>query len=102
MPERTYPSQQDEALRQAGPGPDARAVLTAIADRLTENWPDLVARESSRPALALRYSTELYGFHTRRALAAEAETLKHAPQVRDDETRGEYALRLRKAAGGAR
>ncbi|MFE9372272.1 hypothetical protein ACFYM2_21230 [Streptomyces sp. NPDC006711] len=100
-----HPSQQDEALRQVtGPSADARAVLVAIADRLTEVRPTGAMREPSRMALALRYATEAHGFRSQRADEVEREVLRLMPRITDDApiTRGEYALNLRRAVGGIR
>lgn len=101
--ERTDHSQPDEALRRAaGPSKDARAVLTAIADRLTDVRADGAMREPSRLALVLRYATEAHGFRSQRADEVEREVLRLMPRITPDTvvTRGEYALILRKAAGG--
>ncbi|MEV5944524.1 hypothetical protein [Streptomyces sp. NPDC051994] len=102
--ERTQHSQADEALRQvAGPSADARAVLTAIADRLSTVRPAGVMREAIRLSLSLRYATEAHGFDTAGAAAVEREVLRLMPRVAPSSTttRGEYALILRRAAGGA-
>ncbi|WP_328313114.1 hypothetical protein OG432_24545 [Streptomyces sp. NBC_00442] len=99
-----HPTQQDEALRQAtSPSVDARAVLTAIADRISAVRPAGAMREPSRLALALRYATEAHGFRSTRADDVEREVLRHMPRITDGTpiTRGEYALILRRAAGGA-
>lgn len=100
-----HPSQQDEALRQATePSADARAVLIAIADRLTDVRPHGAMREPSRMALALSYATKAHGFRSQRADEVEAEASRHMPRITDGTaiTRGEYALILRRAAGAAR
>jgi hypothetical protein len=102
---KAHPSQQDEALRQAaGPSADARAVLTAIANRLTEVRPSGAMREPSRMALALRHATAAHGFRSQRADEVEHEVLRLMPRIADGApvTRGEYALILRRKAGGAR
>lgn len=102
--ERTQHSQADEALRQVtGPGTNVRAVLTAIADRLSTVRPAGVMREAIRLSLALRYATEAHGFGTPRANEVEREALRLMPRVDPSSTttRGEYALILRRAAGGA-
>jgi hypothetical protein len=104
MPERTDHVQPDEYLRRAaGPSKDARAVLTAIADRLHDVRADGAMREPSRLALALRYATEAHGFRTARADEVEREVLRLMPVIAASSTttRGEYALILRHAAGGA-
>ncbi|MFD7016094.1 hypothetical protein [Streptomyces sp. NPDC059928] len=104
MPERTDHVQPDEYLRRAnGPSVDARAVLTVIADRLSTVRPTGVMREPIRLTLALRYATERHGFRSARADEVENEVLRLMPRIAPDTvtTRGEYALILRRAAGGA-
>ncbi|MFE4874781.1 hypothetical protein [Streptomyces sp. NPDC056682] len=102
--ERTDHVQPDEYLRRAtGPDADVRSVLNAIADRLSTVRPTGIIREPNRLALALRYATEAHGFGSQRAGKVEREALHLMPQITPDTviTRGEYALILRKAAGGA-
>lgn len=97
MPERTQLSQPDEALRRAVPSDDARDVLRQIADRLTDVRPAGPMNEATRHALALRYSSAEYGVGAGTA-ELEHEVLRHMPAVRRGQTRGEYALVLRKTA----
>jgi hypothetical protein len=90
--------QAEEALRRTSP--DARAILTTMADRLTTVRPAGPMAEGRREALACRYSVELFGYGPR-AEAAERVTLALAPRVTAPITRGEYALQLRAAAKAA-
>ncbi|WP_455359999.1 hypothetical protein [Streptomyces sp. SYSU K21746] len=83
------------------PSVDAIAVLTAIADRLTTARPHAAMDEGRRLALVFRYANERHGLCTDAADELEREVLKHAPRLDRDVTRGEYALILRKIAGGA-
>ncbi len=102
--ERTQHSQADEALRQVtGPSKDARAVLIAAANRLSTVRPDGLMREPIRLTLALRLATEHHGFRTTRADEVELEVLRLMPVIAASSTttRGEYALILRRVAGGA-
>ncbi|MFE4535662.1 hypothetical protein ACFRKB_11340 [Streptomyces scopuliridis] len=90
----------DEALRRTGQDRDTRALLLAIAERMTAVRPDEPMTGSRRLALALRYTSEAHGF-TADAEAAERELLRYMPTVDQPISRGEYALRLRAAARGA-
>ncbi|GGU13111.1 hypothetical protein [Streptomyces violascens] len=104
MPERTDHVQPDEYPRRAtGPSTDGCAVLNAAADRLSAVRPDGVMREPIRLALALRYATQAHGFRSQRADEVEREVLRLMPIIAPSSTttRGEYALILRRAAGGA-
>ncbi|MGW7198483.1 hypothetical protein [Streptomyces chryseus] len=100
MPERTDHPQADEALRRAQ-GPDAatRRLLAQIIKRLTTVHPSGAIDDSRRLSLALRYATEAHGWDTPAANAAEQDLLRYMPRIHSDITRGEYALRLRKAGG---
>ncbi|MER5559676.1 hypothetical protein ABT071_13830 [Streptomyces sp. NPDC002506] len=99
--ERTDHVQPDEYLRRVtGPSEDVRAVLIAMADRLTHVRPHGEMDDSRRLALILRYSTDRYGFGPA-GEALEVEARSYAPRITGRSTRGEYALILRRAAGGA-
>ncbi|MBX7464933.1 hypothetical protein [Streptomyces sp. NPDC057910] len=101
MPERTDHVQPDEYLRRAtGPSEDVRAVLIAMADRLTHVRPHGEMDDSRRLALILRYATDRLGFGPA-GEALEVEVRSYAPRITGKSTRGEYALILRRAAGGA-
>ncbi|MFF9844632.1 hypothetical protein [Streptomyces sp. NPDC013740] len=100
MPERTYATQQDEALRQSRLDDHARAVIHAIAQDLNDikPWQTLPANIwADEPfAVAARlYGRGLYG----EQVAEVAQALM--PRVDRDVTRGEYALILFRAAGKA-
>ncbi len=102
MTHRTYASQADEALRQATPSPDARAVLAKIAERLRTVRPGGVLEDSRRLALILRYSIDQRPRDLDGAEELELEVRGYAPQILDEVTRGEYALILDRAAGARR
>ncbi|WP_267244375.1 hypothetical protein [Streptomyces sp. PR69] len=99
MPERTDTPQINEALRRAqGPDTATRTLLVKIANRLTAVRPAGEIHDSRRLALALRYATGAHGFRTPAANDAERRLLRHMPAIEPGITRGEYALRLRRAA----
>lgn len=77
---------------------DARAALTAMADRLTRVRPGGTMSDPVRMAMALRHACETHGVCTTDADRLEAEILAHSPRVETDITRGEYALLLHRAA----
>lgn len=79
------------------PSPDARAVLTAIADRLTNVRPTHNMDEPRRLALVLSYATDQRGMSDA-ADMLEREVLRYAPPIERPITRGEYALIVLKAA----
>lgn len=81
---------------------DAVALLTRLARRLTVERPADPMRDATRLALLLRFSEARCGYGTARAERAERAALALAPRVDRDITRGEYALVLRHAIGGAR
>ncbi|MGW1278037.1 hypothetical protein ACWD4V_13935 [Streptomyces tsukubensis] len=81
------------------PSPDAREILLAIADRLASSRPTHTMDEAHRRALVLTHTVDRHGYLTTEADDLAAEVLRHAPPVRPDITRGEYALLLRKNAG---
>lgn len=77
-----------------------RAVLLEIANRLTTERPGDPMREATRLGLALRYAEARHGANTRTARTVEEAVLLCTPRVQRDTTRGEYALVLRRIAGG--
>ncbi|MFJ4009439.1 hypothetical protein [Streptomyces sp. NPDC090026] len=102
MTESTDTHATAEALRRVradGPSPATSAMLHTIAERLSTVRPTGEIAEPRRLALALRVATDVHGLGTPPALRAERDLLAHMPTVRPSETRGEYALRLRKVAG---
>ncbi|MEV8048939.1 hypothetical protein [Streptomyces bacillaris] len=103
MPDPTQLSQPDEALRQARvieEAGDLRQLLTRIANRLTQNFPDQQMREVNRLAYARQYAEAEHGYGTDMTRAVERALLRQMPQIDDRPfTRGEYALLLRTAAG---
>ncbi|MEU0087201.1 hypothetical protein [Streptomyces sp. NPDC006274] len=99
MLESTDTTTAQEALRRVQDlDPGTRALLIQIADRLTSVRPAGLITDSRRLTLALRYATTTYGFRTEDANDAEQKLLRHMPPIEAGITRGEYALRLRKAA----
>ncbi|MER7807895.1 hypothetical protein [Streptomyces sp900116325] len=102
MPEGIDPTHLDEALRRSRTelDTDTRALLLAIADRLSTVRADKDMREVTRLASALRAATDRHGFDTSTANAAEQLLLRHMPGVENRTiSRGEYALLLRARAG---
>ncbi|MFJ9027586.1 hypothetical protein ACIRQP_03520 [Streptomyces sp. NPDC102274] len=82
------------------PSDDARAVLLKLAGRLSSVRPTHAMQDSMRLAMVLTWTSELHGYMSDAAEDLEREVLRYAPAVDRDTTRGEYALILRKAAGG--
>ncbi|MET9506900.1 hypothetical protein ABZX62_00180 [Streptomyces flavidovirens] len=72
-------------------------LLIQLADKLTGYRPTDPMHEATRLALAVVFAQRRYGYTTA-AEVAERDVLRHAPRVRPEITRGEYALLLRKAA----
>ncbi|WP_328721757.1 hypothetical protein OHT52_21200 [Streptomyces sp. NBC_00247] len=101
MPEPTDRTQPDEGLRRArDTQPDqVRALVLAIADRLTTYVPTATIAEPRRLALALNTATDTAGYRTPTAAEIERALLRLMPPITGPITRGEYALRLRAAAG---
>ncbi|MFJ6934444.1 hypothetical protein [Streptomyces sp. NPDC101132] len=81
------------------PDADTRVLLLALAARLSAERPTEPMRRSVLDALALTFAVRRHG-QTHRADVAEASLLKHAPDVPDGASRGQYARLLRLAAGG--
>ncbi|QXE36956.1 hypothetical protein KQY30_24850 [Streptomyces sp. GMY02] len=86
----------------APPGGDAREILLNIANRLASVRPTHAFTDGRRLAMILTAVTDRRGYMTDAADVLEAEVLRYAPPVDRAITRGEYALLLRKAAGGDR
>lgn len=101
MTHRTYANQADEALHQAGPSRDARAVLTKMADRLRTLRPSSVLEDSRRLAMILSFTYDQRAGDLQAAEELELEVRQLAPRITDEVTRGEYALILDRAAAGA-
>ncbi|MFD9368796.1 hypothetical protein ACFWA6_13980 [Streptomyces sp. NPDC060020] len=102
MPERTHLSQPDEALPRARgnePTGTIRELLIEIADYLTAARPMDQFRDPSRLYLAAARAQRRYGLDSERVAETTRALLSHAPYPYAGETRGEYALRLRAAAG---
>lgn len=102
MTHRTYASQADEALRQATPSPDARAVLAAMAERLRTIRPDSALEDPRRLAMILSFSYDQRSGDLDAAEELELEVRDLAPRIKNEITRGEYALILDRAAGASR
>lgn len=102
MPDPTQLNQADEALRQVlttEPAASTSALLTRIADRLTDNLPGKPMREVNRLAYALAYADHEHGYRSTMSVAVERALLRQMPRVDDRTiTRGEYALLLRAAS----
>ncbi|MFF1417452.1 hypothetical protein [Streptomyces sp. NPDC058280] len=82
------------------PSDVAQAILLAMSYRLTAVRPTHVMQDPIRLAMVLTYATEHHGYLSDAAAELEAEVLQYAPPVDREITRGEYALILRRAAGG--
>ncbi|MFE6103204.1 hypothetical protein ACFVQ4_25050 [Streptomyces laurentii] len=100
MNHRTHLPQPDEALRRTRADQAIRAGLHWIAQRLTTHRPTDHMTDNARRMAATRYAYDLHG-DTGAGGALCALLIERMPTHRPDETRGEYALRLRRAAGKA-
>lgn len=95
-------SQADEALQRARgdePTETIRALLLEIADYLTAARPMDSMREASRLYLASAKGTANNAMDSDRAAETTRALLAAMPEPYAGETRGEYAIRLRAAAG---
>ncbi|QXE36187.1 hypothetical protein KQY30_20020 [Streptomyces sp. GMY02] len=82
------------------PGGEAREILLDIAARLASIRPTHAFTDGRRMAMILTAVTNRRGYMTDAADELEAEVLQYAPPVDRAITRGEYALILRRSAGG--
>lgn len=78
---------------------DVREILHALADQLATGPHYRILTEADRLALILTEVTTLYGYGVP-ALNLDQAARRHAPAITWEITRGEYALILRRAAGG--
>ena len=95
-----HTSQEDELLRRARHDDHVRAVLLDIADTLTTIKPWHNMAEGTRIARPLAVAERIHGRGQYADDIARA-ALALMPIVDRDMSRGEYALILRRAAGGA-
>jgi hypothetical protein len=102
MTHRTQLSQPDEALRRAQHDDTVRQLITEIADYLTIARPLDSIREASRLYLASAKSVADNAMDSDRAAELLRSLLATMPVPYASETRGEYAIRLRAAAGSMR
>lgn len=98
-PTRTQVSQEDEGLRRARHDDTIRKLVTEIADYLTETRPVDSMREGSRLYFASAKGLKNNAMDSDKAAETTHALLRIMPTPYASETRGEYALRLRAAAG---
>ncbi|WP_405799311.1 hypothetical protein [Streptomyces sp. NBC_01506] len=79
---------------------DVREILLALADQLATGPHYRILTEADRLALILNEVTTRHGYGVP-ALNLDQEVRRHAPAVDWEISRGEYALIVRRAAGGA-
>ncbi|MFF2640337.1 hypothetical protein ACFVUB_11140 [Streptomyces niveus] len=79
---------------------DVRAILVAVADQLAAGPHYRILTEADRLALILTEVTNRHGSGLP-ALNLDREVRRYAPAIDWEITRGEYALIVRRAAGGA-
>ncbi|MCA1218677.1 hypothetical protein [Streptomyces sp. 8L] len=79
---------------------DARAVLVALADQLADGPHYRIITEGERLGLILNEVSRQHGYGPL-ALNLDREVQLLAPTIGWEMTRGEYALILRRTAGGA-
>ncbi|MGW6743758.1 hypothetical protein ACWGDX_24070 [Streptomyces sp. NPDC055025] len=82
------------------PSAEAREILLNIAGRLASIRPTHAFDDARRMAMILTAVSDKHGYMSDAADELESEVLQSAPAVDRAITRGEYALILRKAAGG--
>ncbi|OII63790.1 hypothetical protein BJP40_02610 [Streptomyces sp. CC53] len=80
------------------PSEDARAVLLAIADRLTSVRPHMQISELTRRGLAFTFAAAEHAIGEG-ADNLHAEVITHMPRITGPVTRAEYARHLLDAAG---
>ncbi|MCB5168019.1 hypothetical protein LG634_24730 [Streptomyces bambusae] len=106
MHERTYASQPDEHLRRAThheqTADTTSTLLLVAAGILTASRPQDRMVDIVRRYYAQRLGTEHGGIDSALAETTTAALLDAMPRPYADETRGEYALRLRKTAEAVR
>ncbi|MFB7936653.1 hypothetical protein [Streptomyces sp. NPDC056049] len=101
MPERTHPTQQDEALRQARHD-DLRNGLQHAADKLTAAGPGKLMSDTDRLTAAQDAGRTAHPHSENAASHLTRALLRLMPHVTQQAvTRGEYALWLRKTSWSA-
>lgn len=79
---------------------DVREILHALADQLADGPHYRILTEADRLALILNQVTARHGYGVP-ALNLDREVRRYAPAVGWEITHGEYALIVRRAAGGS-
>lgn len=87
-------------LRAVTADDDVREILHALAHQLADGPHYRILTEADRLALILNEVTNRHGYGVP-ALNLDQEVRRYAPAIDWEITRGEYALILRRAAGGA-
>ncbi|MFD8147086.1 hypothetical protein [Streptomyces sp. NPDC059708] len=93
MPERTHPTQPDEALRHTGSDTRVRGGLAYAVRRLTDGRAHHLMTGAARLAIAQRYAIDILDW-TDEADELIRDLLIAMPEITSDVTRGEYALLL--------